>query len=504
MAVLASITTNILGNDSDPLKIKTQNFATPLFFNKYRYFILILGCLCLTSIFSNMITLNFTIICMSPQKVITTLIRTTNSTDDNPQINAPPIHDYTQYEKTVLQWTVAISAMIATFPFSYLCTHYGAKWTFFISGIASTICTGLIPLAADMGFYWFIFVRVFQGLAYACDFAVIGVLCTRWASLNENAKFLGVLTCFSPLSSFLTNSFSGVICDSSLGWPWVHYFHAIVSSILFTMWIIFYTDNPTYNSFVSPQELAVIHRNKSEAHKKIENFVPYKEVCKDKVVWAVWINAFADLFSAFFLIIYSPTYIKNVLKYNTTETGILGALVAVSHIPVKIVCGFISDSCNCLPERQKMWIFNSIAVLIPALIYIYLCFAPLDIPIITVILFGGVHAALGFNCGGFYKCGALVSRQYAEFVIAFTQFIKCVVFFIAPALVAIFVSDDTNASDWHTIFYIIAGFLIFANTIFCIYATDKPCEFTKITATNFKSIPNEKILITREKNGDVL
>lgn len=63
-----------------------------------------------------------------------------------------------------------------------------------------------------------------------------------------------------------------------------------------------------------------------------------------------------------------------------------------------------------MPERQKMWIFNSIAVLVPAFIYIYLCFAPLEFPIITVILFGGVHAALGFNCGGFYKCGALISR----------------------------------------------------------------------------------------------
>lgn len=35
-----------------------------IFCNKFRYFILVLGTLCLTSIFSNMVTLNFTIICM--------------------------------------------------------------------------------------------------------------------------------------------------------------------------------------------------------------------------------------------------------------------------------------------------------------------------------------------------------------------------------------------------------------------------------------------------------
>jgi hypothetical protein len=41
---------------------------------------------------------------------------------------------------------------------------------------------------------------------------------------------------------------------------------------------------------------------------------------------------------------------------------------------------------------------------------------------LIVALFGGVHAALGFNSGGYYKCGALVSRFSAlmfSFVLKF-------------------------------------------------------------------------------------
>lgn len=105
-----------------------------------------------------------------------------------------------------------------------------------------------------------------------------------------------------------------------------------------------------------------------------------------------------------------------------------------------------------------MWIFNSVAVLTPAAIYIYLCFASSHL--VVVVLFGLVHASLGFNCGGFYKCGALASRQYAHFVISFTQIIKSGVFFVAPALVAIFVQDDSNATQWHIIFYMTAASLI--------------------------------------------
>jgi len=106
-----------------------------------------------------------------------------------------------------------------------------------------------------------------------------------------------------------------------------------------------------------------------------------------------------------------------------------------------------------------------------------------------------VHALLGFNCGGFYKCGALVSRQYAEFVIAFTQFIKCLVFFVAPAMVAIFVTDESDAGQWHIIFYIIASGLIIANVVFCIYATDQPAEFTKLTSKN-RDMVRDKALST--------
>ena len=51
-------------------------------------------------------------------------------------------------------------------------------------------------------------------------------------------------------------------------------------------------------------------------------------------------------------------------------------------------------------------------------------------------------------------------RQYAEFVIAFTQFIKSAVFFIAPLLNEIFVHDEKNGREWHVIFFIIAASLI--------------------------------------------
>ncbi|KAI6182730.1 hypothetical protein M3Y97_00412200 [Aphelenchoides bicaudatus] len=415
--------------------------------NKFRFFILVLATACLMIVFSCMISINFTVVCMDPT-------RGNNASEEIEYKH--PVYILNQTQKTYIQWTVSIASMIATLPFIWLCNQYGAKFVFFTSGIVAAISTALIPIALSFGFNWFLAVRVFQGLSYACDFAVIGVLVTRWASLAENAKFIALMTCFSPLANTFTNAISGYVCDSFLGWPYVHYIHALVCLILFTLWFIFYNDDPRTNIFVSSVELAIIHEGKSKSHKEHSSFVPYKAIVTNKVVWAVWLNALCDLFSGFFLFIYAPTYTKKVLGMTNTETGIVGALGSLSHVPVKLICGYVSDTYNCIPERKKMQIFNSVAVLTPAAIYIYLCFASSDYPMIVAIL------------------------QFAHVVIANTQFIKSGVFFIAPALVAIFVEDESNGSQWHIIFYITAASLIIANIVFCIYATDEPQPFTFI------------------------
>ncbi|KAI6232603.1 hypothetical protein M3Y99_01006800 [Aphelenchoides fujianensis] len=82
--------------------------------------------------------------------------------------------------------------------------------------------------------------RLDLGLAYACSFAVIGVVTGRWSSLTENAIFLSLMTTFPAFSNIFTISISGVI-----------------------------------NRFVSSTELAAIHEGKSEAHRKPPGKIPY-------------------------------------------------------------------------------------------------------------------------------------------------------------------------------------------------------------------------------------
>lgn len=112
---------------------------------------------------------------------------------------------------------------------------------------------------------------------------------------------------------------------------------------LFTLWFIFYTDLPENNKFVSSKELKVIQEQKSEAHKAEKRKIPYVKVVKNPIVWTVWLNAFVDLFAAFFFILYGPTYNAKVLNYDPKNNGLLGALEYAGIIPLKILAGYASD-----------------------------------------------------------------------------------------------------------------------------------------------------------------
>lgn len=178
---------------------KNNNSGSFFLSHRYRYFILVLGLFCLTMVNSNMVVYNFTVICFN---------QAPNVTNDRPNI---PTYSYTQNEKSLLVWAVAVGSIIGSPPFTYFTTKYGAKYVFFIAGILSIIGTVLTPMMMSFGLNYVLFMRILQGAAYSADFAAIGYMCVRWASLKQSAFYVSVLTCFSSMSTIITNPLSAAV-----------------------------------------------------------------------------------------------------------------------------------------------------------------------------------------------------------------------------------------------------------------------------------------------------
>ncbi|CAI4225561.1 unnamed protein product [Auanema sp. JU1783] len=429
--------------------------------SRTRYIVLLLGTLCIASIASNMIVFNFTVICMTNPN---------NATETSSSV-------YSQVQISQLNWAVGVGTLLAAWPFHWFYMKYGARVVFFVAGLISALSTVSIPLVAFNEFYLFLLARFAQGISFGADFAAIGLIVVNWATLKQHGFFISLLSSFSQISVMFTMPLAGELCESNLGWQSVYYVHGLLSVVLFSAWLYYYRNDPADHPKITEKELGKIHSGKEETLDEPDE-TPVRAIMSNKVIWAVWLSAFGELLMSQFIVMYGSIYLKEVLGFQVAHTGYFVAIPRALHLAFKVISGIASDKIQFLSEKAKMKIFNSIALMVSGLFFCLLGFLPKDYSNYALASLLAIEISTGFICGGFYKCATLVSRQHSHFVLSQIQFIKCLSLFIEPLLVYLLCPDNTLI-QWRVVFLIHGFLLIGGNIVFCLFATDKPADFTK-------------------------
>ncbi|XGW21851.1 hypothetical protein V3C99_004648 [Haemonchus contortus] len=431
----------------------------------FRYIILIVSALCLTSLLSNMTTYNFTKICMVPK---------------NDSHNVVEPGQYNKNQQAWLQACVAIGALVASFPYTYMFQHYTKKWVFLSAGIISAVSTALVPLAHIYGFKFFLLARTFQGVAFSATFPIIGAVTADWAVLTEHGLFVGLLTGCTQLSNIFTMPVSGALCSSSWGWPSVYYVHAGVSVVAFILWSLIYKDDPEDHSMVDVGELKKLQRGKLTKKDHHTGSIPYRSILSSKTLWGAWIAAFGDLLAVQLVAMFNPQYLNDYLHYNVLKTGFLGALPVLVQFILKLLGGVSSDMLKCFDETTKLRAYNSFALGGSAIFFAILAFVPREQRVTAIVVLVFAESLLGLNTAGFNKCATLHSRQYGHFVMTQIMNIWAVTILLEPFVVNSIVAAN-NFESWRNCFLFHAIALLVCNAIFCIWADAKPAPWTQVT-----------------------
>lgn len=436
-----------------------------------RYLVLVSTMLCLTSLMSNVVCFNFTVLCMPGSGETVEL-----------QGNHTHYTGYTRQEKTILLSTVAVGAVFGVVPVIIGISKIGLKKVFLASGMIATVSTFLIPILAPLHFYMFVILRFLQGLSYATCFPAVGAITSSWASLAQQGLFIAALTTFGQTSSIFSMPVAGELCSSHFGWKAVFYLHALITFIVFTLWFAIFTDSPEDNKFVRPAELAEIEYNKSEEaiHDDHKHRTPYLEIASTPSVWGIWIGAFGDLIAVQLIHIYSPVFLHDVGGYSFEKTGFAAAVPVLFQFLVKMFAGHSSDKIHGISETTKLRIYNTVALGASAIFLVALGFVKQGQGVLGLVLMTLATGMFGFNGGGFSKCSALVSRQYNHFVMAIHQILICFSMIVCPLIVSSILQQGTVA-EWRIVFFIHAAILLICNAIFCWLATAKPAPWTDRT-----------------------
>uniref|UniRef100_A0A915E3M6 Uncharacterized protein n=1 Tax=Ditylenchus dipsaci TaxID=166011 RepID=A0A915E3M6_9BILA len=321
----------------------------------------------------------------------------------------PADYHFSPSQKALLFAIVAVGALLAIAFVSFSIEKFGCRKTFTVVGLISALSTAL-----------------------SC-FPVIGSITNAWAKLTENGLFNGALTSFIQLAPVITMPMSGILCSSWLGWPSVYYLHALLTAVLMAVWWLVYRDSPSESKHVSIAELLSL-----------------KDICTNTSVWAIWVAAVGNMYAIQMLILFSPTYIREILHYSLLNVGFAAALPTLFQFGIKMFAGMLSDRIR-LGETAKVRIFNSIAFVGMATFLVALAIVPVEHHVLALLCIIMSVSVLGFNTGGFFKSATLVGRQYAYFVNTNVQIIMCVAMLTVP-FVVYSLTPNNAPSEWSTVF----------------------------------------------------
>uniref|UniRef100_A0A7I4XTQ8 MFS domain-containing protein n=1 Tax=Haemonchus contortus TaxID=6289 RepID=A0A7I4XTQ8_HAECO len=429
-----------------------------IFKNRTRFVILLLCTLCLSIAQSNVLTLNFTVICMvndpiniDQYNISDTTFLTNNGTynetgnssylmEYDEAVSAGQHYTYSPIEQNMLFLFVTIGALVAMLPAIWLTQMFDSRSVVTIFGLFSAFCTALIPLSAYLGFYWMVIVRFLQ------------------------------------IGPIFTMPVAGALCNSSLGWSSVYYLHAIITCILFLLFFYFYREHPDMHAFVSTKELNRINRGKENANKRKP--LPLKALVASKAIMAEWIMAMAIFMGLQITMQFSPIYLNRVMKFSVYQTGLFSAIPQVALFVVKMSTVILNEKVNRCGPAIPTKLFNFIAIGGMGITFFILAFVPTSTPTLALVVLIICTAIIGFNSGTLFRSSAIIAAQHNHTVMGLYFVLNCLAALLAPIVVNIFVHDDTWDEWWYV--WIVYGIVMTASICyFMVFGEDEPSELTK-------------------------
>nr|CAD2166102.1 unnamed protein product [Meloidogyne enterolobii] len=465
------------------MSINNEDENNPPMASRTRFLLLVLVVLCLMINWANILTFNFTVICMRPRDHENTTEHdhnqisnlTTNSLLNKTIENSDEAwltREFTNYEKSQAMALVAIGALITNIPIVTLINWYGPRYLFTAVGFFGAVATALIPYCMKMGWNWFLLARALQGMAFAGDMATFGHFVTYWTYHKQYAFFTATLCVYVQLAPVFTNPVSGILCESSWRWPGVYYFHAIVSVILFLCFYLFYRNDPNKHPYVNELEKNKIARGRDSQDSQAQKYVPYLEILRSPAAWAVFIGGIGNFTGINLLYQFTPTYLYKVQGFQVVKTGFMAALPPLGQACMKELAGLINDRIpqSLMGETTKTKVFNSIAFCSMAFILVIASFVPPGHGNLALFLLTASAFSLGFNIGGFYKSGSMIAGPYSPFVMGQISTAMTVTMLMVPLIVNPLTPNNTR-QEWALAFYVLGGIMVLCNIFYCFFAS---------------------------------
>ncbi|TKR60294.1 hypothetical protein L596_027561 [Steinernema carpocapsae] len=460
-------------------------------FPSFRLLTAILLCMCYASVHMMNSNMGMAIVCM---------VNSTEYDDDNATLESNPEAasrvNWNPDEQGYIfsAFNAGILCMLVT---GFLADKFNAKIMIIVSVFLASIANIAIPLMAELNVWFSITARFIVGFADALIQPAVNSLVTRWFPASERSYALGLATGGRQIGTLLIVPTSGALCSQTLffgGWPAIFYVSAATGIFFVVIYMFIGADKPSKQNCISDAELRFItHSNREEdfGTKRKEREVPWIPILKSVPVWAGIISVVCHEFPLMTLIMFLPSYLHDVHRYDPTQNGILSALPTLSLWIAKIISSYV----NTWMQEKTSMSPNTICKLLNAIGSI-----GLGVFLFLTTLLDSSHAwlAVVFLCfsmfwAGFHTPGCqyalvAVAPAFSGAITGLTFFFVAISGIINPMITKIIVQTGSNF-EWSVVFNISTVVALIPVVIFTIWGSAEPEPWAKGTPKSSTAKP---------------
>lgn len=204
--------------------------------------------------------------------------------------------------------------LVAQIPVSQLAQHFGAKILLTIASIICAILTLITPWAASIDWKFMLLTRALQGLFQGFYYPCVHTLLSKWVHPCERGRLATFTYSGTQAGSVVMLAISGVLAESSMGWPSIFYFSGGATLIWTVIWILFGSNTPATCSRISIEEKKFIESMPGACHTRLKT--PWLSIICSKPVIALILVHAAQCWGFWSLLTETPSYLVDIFKFN--------------------------------------------------------------------------------------------------------------------------------------------------------------------------------------------
>ncbi|KAG6464276.1 hypothetical protein O3G_MSEX014403 [Manduca sexta] len=373
---------------------------------------------------------------------------------------------------------------VSQIPGARVAELFSAKWVMFFSVTINVVCTLLTPVTAEAHYVAVMIMRIGEGIGGGVTFPAMHVLLSKWAPPAERSVMAALVYAGTSLGTVISMLMAGVL-TANVGWESVFYVMGGLSAIWCVLWVILVQDSPQEQPLISAEERNMIvtslgGKTDDHSHKKLP--VPWREVAKSPAFLAILVSHACSNWGWYMLLIETPFYMKQVLKFNITENAVSTALPFLSLWFFSIALSRTLDwlrGKDIITTTTARKIGTLFASAVPAACLLALCYIGCNRGAAVVLM------AVGITCIGGMFCGFLsnhidIAPNFAGTLMAITNTVATIPGIVVPIFVGILTHGNQTISAWRVIFFVTIGLYIIEIVVYTLFGSGEEQPWNRV------------------------